>query len=75
VVVRQEFSGRALRARRRELGLSRDFIAFSIGVVTDTVGNWERGFCTPRGTETLTKLADALECDVQDLFEAVGAHA
>ena len=44
-------------------------------VVTDTVGNWERGFCTPRLTDLLGALADILECDVQDLFESEQINA
>lgn len=69
MAVRQEFSGTRLRTRRKDLGLNRTTLAFALGVCTDTIGNWERGFCAPNKTATLVALAEVLECDVQDLFE------
>jgi DNA-binding XRE family transcriptional regulator len=69
---RQVFSGSKLRARRKELRLSRDTLAFSLGVVTDTVGNWERGFCAPRKVEVISTLAEVLQCRVEDLFVELG---
>jgi transcriptional regulator with XRE-family HTH domain len=72
VTVRQKFSGHALRARRRHLGLSRDVLAFTVGRTVGSIANYERGLTTP-SAETLAALADFLQCAVQDFF--VQEHA
>ncbi len=66
--VQRIFSGERLRERRKQLKLSRDVLAFAVGRTVDSIGNYERGFTTP-SAEVLVRLAEHLECDLDDLFE------
>lgn len=62
------FSGVALAARRRKLGLSQEALARRSGVATVTIAKLEEGrISDPRGS-TLMKLAEALRCRVDALF-------
>ena len=54
---------RALRARRKAVGLTQEQLGNRIGRDQAAISDYERGHNTP-SMETLTKLADALGCDV-----------
>jgi transcriptional regulator with XRE-family HTH domain len=71
---RQTFSARALRARRKQLGLSRELVALTIGRTYATIANYESGFTTPPAA-IVAQLADLLECSPADLFEAAAVDA
>jgi transcriptional regulator with XRE-family HTH domain len=74
MAVRQTFSGRALRARRKQLKLSRDALGWAVGRTYSSITNYERGVTTPSG-EVIARLAETLECSPNDLFEKNGHGA
>jgi transcriptional regulator with XRE-family HTH domain len=45
--VHRTFSGDALRARRKQLNLSRTLVGFAVGRTVDSIANYERGLTTP----------------------------
>jgi transcriptional regulator with XRE-family HTH domain len=55
-----------VRARRKELGLTRERLAVASGVSFMSVVLWERGQRQPRPAQ-LAVLAKALRCSVDDL--------
>lgn len=65
--VQQTFSGRALRARRKQAGLSRDILAFGVGRTVGSIANYERGLTTP-SAEIVARLAHIIRCEPGDLF-------
>lgn len=54
---------RALRARRRAVGLTQEQLGNAIGRDQAAISDYERGKNAP-SMETLARLADALDCDV-----------
>lgn len=64
----QEFSGTKLKALRESRGLSRQQLAFAARMNVDHIGGYERGRNAPR-LGSLTKLCEALDCRMEDLFE------
>lgn len=66
---RKVFSPSALRSRRKHLHLSREAVAGAVLRSYATLTNYERGITTPTA-EVIAALAEVLECDPGDLFEA-----
>jgi transcriptional regulator with XRE-family HTH domain len=65
-----------LRAARQAAGLSREALAVAVGGSYSSVTRWETGRCAPCG-DVLGQLADALSCNIGDLFtdERTAPHA
>lgn len=63
-----KFSSKRLRALRVRAGLSRTALGFKVDRSADAVGFWERGDSQPR-PEFVPRIAEALGCAVEDLFE------
>lgn len=63
------FSAVRLRQLRTERAMSREALAVAIGRSYPSVHNYERGSVVPP-TETVEHIADALGCEIGDLFEA-----
>ncbi|MBU0676856.1 MAG: helix-turn-helix domain-containing protein [Verrucomicrobia bacterium] len=61
--------GDAMRARRRELGLSQEALAEVVDCHRNFVGRIERGEQNPT-VDMLVKFASALKCSVTDLMKA-----
>lgn len=59
--------GNRLKARREELGLSRQELALQLGVTPSAVGNYEQNLSFPR-EEILLRLFDCLKTDPNTLF-------
>ena len=74
MAVRQAFSGTTLRARRTELGLSRDFVAWAVGRTVGSIANYETGATTP-SADIVAALADVLEITPADLFDQASVDA
>lgn len=66
--------GRLIRAQQRRLGLSRDDLAGRAGLDVTTISRWVHGRHEPEAAK-LHQLADALELDVDVVFEAAGLAA
>jgi transcriptional regulator with XRE-family HTH domain len=66
--VHRTFSGPTLRARRKQLRLSRTVVAFAVGRTVDSIANYERGLTTP-SAEVLARIAEYLDCSPNDLYE------
>jgi transcriptional regulator with XRE-family HTH domain len=64
-------SPRALRAARRELGLSLEKVAQQLEVSEKTVRRWERGDNPIKGYY-LRPLAELLEVEPEELLESAG---
>lgn len=64
--------GDTLRARRTQLGINRETVAFAIGRTVVTIANWECGRTRP-SDDDLERLAKALQCEASDLLG--GVHA
>lgn len=56
-----------LRNIRERQGLLQEEIAKTLGVSRSAIAMWESGKANPRG-ETLVKLADALNCTIDELY-------
>lgn len=56
----------SIRTLRREKGLSQLELAEQLGINQSAVAQWENGKTTP-SFKRLKKLAEALECSVDDL--------
>lgn len=63
--------GKAVRARRKELGLSQEALADASGIERSHMGKVERG---ERNVTVLNiiRICDALGCRPSDVFEAAG---
>lgn len=58
---------KVIAKRRKALGLSQQALANTLGVSQATVAMWETGDRRPRTSE-LPKLAQVLECTIDELF-------
>jgi transcriptional regulator with XRE-family HTH domain len=58
--------GQRLYELRQAAGLTQEALARKADVGTDAVRNWEKGRRTP-GLDMAVKLADALECSLDEL--------
>ena len=56
-----------LKKRRISLGLGQRDLALKVGLAVSSIGGYERGE-NPIATETVNKLAEALDCQVSELF-------
>jgi transcriptional regulator with XRE-family HTH domain len=63
--------GETLRRLRRQAGLTQEDLGTAVKVGHDTIRKWERGQRTP-GLEIATRLADALECSLDELAGRTG---
>jgi transcriptional regulator with XRE-family HTH domain len=66
----QEAFGKALRAKRTELGLSQEKLADLAGLHFTYVSSVERGERNI-SLENMAKLAKALQCEIQDLVRNI----
>ena len=64
----QRFSATALRTLRRSAGVSRDSLAFAVGLTTGSIANYEQGRTSP-SAEIVARIAAFLDCEIADLFE------
>lgn len=64
------FSGRRLRARRKELGIIQDDLSATVGVTHQTLATYETGKCAPSAA-VLGRLSVALDCTIDSLFRVV----
>lgn len=64
----RSFSGKAVRRYRETLNVSQVLLSRKLGVSDASVGVWETGYAVPR-VDKLPRLADALGCKIDDLFE------
>lgn len=62
------FSGHNLRVRRVMRGLNQIQLAAVVPQSTASVRDWESGRSLP-GTRTVCRLAEVLDCKIEDLFE------
>jgi putative transcriptional regulator len=53
---------------RQEAGLRQVDLARAMGVDRSTIAKWESGLSAPKSV-VLPRLADALECNIEKLFE------
>lgn len=56
-----------IRERRLRLGMSQNDLAIAVGVTAPAITQWEGGKTEPRG-ENRERLAEALQCQVSDLY-------
>ncbi len=63
-----------IRTRREAMGMTRAELAKRTGVCASLVTRWEAGTRIP-ATERLPALAQALSCEIGDLFEHTGKEA
>jgi transcriptional regulator with XRE-family HTH domain len=68
------FSGSKLRTLRLAAGLSSTQLAAAVGVSESTIHRAERGAFEPRAT-TVARIAGALDCRMEELFDAEPAAA
>lgn len=57
----------ALAKRRKELGITQQQLSEMVGVRQEQISRWEKGLFVMRA-DTMLKLAEALQCNPQDLF-------
>lgn len=57
--------------RRKEAGLTQKQLANLLGLKRSSISKWENGASKPRA-ETLKKLADLLNCTVDELLKETG---
>ncbi len=57
--------------RRKEAGLTQKQLANLLGLKRSSISKWENGASKPRA-ETLKKLADLLNCTVDELLKEAG---
>ncbi|RQX09072.1 helix-turn-helix domain-containing protein [Micromonospora inaquosa] len=67
---RRTFNGELLRQKRTASGYNQRALAQALQVDYTTVSHWEIGRRSPKAL-TLLQLAEVLNCQVGDLFEAV----
>lgn len=74
----REFSGEKLKALREEIKAatvgrkgSQSWLAYTIGAHVTSISDWERGANAP-SPRHLNALAQALGCDMDDLFAGGG---
>ncbi|WP_433311053.1 helix-turn-helix domain-containing protein [Micromonospora sp. CA-269861] len=70
MATRRTFSGSKLRARRKAAGLSLRTLGRKLDTEYTNISKWENGHRSPKAL-TLLQLAEVLDCQVGDLFEAV----
>ena len=58
----------AVAERREEAGLTQKQLAHLLGITLGAVSQWESGISRPRA-DTLKKLADLLNCTVDELLK------
>ncbi len=63
--------GAAVRAKRKELGISQEALAAISGVERSNMGKIERGENNP-SVLNLVRIADELECRAADILDAAG---
>lgn len=63
-----EVWGRRIRERRGEIGLTSDALADKVGVSQSSISRYESGDRRPYNVELMQQIADALECDMVELF-------
>lgn len=56
-----------LKAKRKEKGYTQSQLAEMVGVVQNSISQYEAGVCFPK-RDTIVKLAEVLECDVGELI-------
>ena len=61
--------GERIREKRKQLGLTMEQVAVTAGVSTSTVSRIERNAPHQPGLTVLSKIAQRLELDVDDLVE------
>lgn len=61
----------AFKRARSELGYSQECMAKILNVSQQAISKWEKGNCKPR-VSTLKKLADLLNCTVDELLKETG---
>lgn len=66
------FSGPRLREVRTAAGKRREFLAAAAGVSASAITRYELGTITP-SVNTAVKMAEALNCQVTDLFDGTAA--
>ncbi len=62
--------GRIISEKRKRMGLSQEGLAERVGISQESLSRMEKGSIAPK-FERLQAFADALECQVADLFLAV----
>lgn len=60
-----------IRKLRRAKDITQRELAAMLGLERSTVSKWEKGVALPRG-KTLIKLAEILECTVDELIKEEG---
>lgn len=68
----RRFSPPRLTQLRKDAGLSRQDLASAISRSWSSLYGWERGTAVP-SAEAVARIADALACSIDDLFEDTGA--
>jgi len=64
--------GERVRARRAELGMTQDGLARATGIAQTLISRYENDVQQPR-LDRAAKLAEGLECTLDDLFRAKGS--
>ena len=60
--------GENIRRRREQLGLSQEALAEKLNTSRQTINNWENEYTSPDAS-SIKSLCDALNCDVNYLFD------
>lgn len=60
-----------IRSKRKLIGLTQKQLAEKLKVNQTAISQWERKRVMPRA-DKLPKIAEALECNINDLFEEIG---
>jgi transcriptional regulator with XRE-family HTH domain len=63
--------GEALRLRRKAMNMTQRELGDAVGADQTTITKWEHGSRPPRDKEALNRLAEILECTVEDLAQGV----
>ena len=63
-----EVLGYCFTRLRRRAGVSRDSLAFAVGLTTGSIANYEQGRTSP-SAEVVARIAAFLDCEIADLFE------
>lgn len=59
--------GKAIKYYRTELNISKDVLAYKLGVSTATISNYENGITTP-DMNTVVTMAHFFSCSADDLL-------